>query len=180
MARPTPNIRLELLAIMPQRWLQHRHNSGGNIAATGVALSQQNGRRFARLAEPMSNPRSIEEIRTALASAAKTYQPARRPRYARLIPFKAEIQELREHRASFQTIAAILKRQSVMVSHELVRRFYREVIEQKAPMRRKKQNGRKRAALPPRAVNAHANGMRRPPSVAATERGPRIARVEDL
>jgi len=124
---------------------------------------------------------SATEIRSALASVVKTYEPSRRVRFKNLAPFRDEIRELRGKGAAFVTIAEILKKHSVTASHETVRRFYREEIEQK-PRRRKRTRNGSSARQEPRQPrrNESNNGHAPRPAATKAERGPRIARVEDL
>jgi hypothetical protein len=84
----------------------------------------------------MNHTMTEEEIRNALDSIARTYEPSQRPRFAPLFKYKDQIRELRGHRASFETIAKFLKKFSVQTTGETVRRFHRLVIEQK-PLKRK-------------------------------------------
>ncbi|HYM36662.1 MAG TPA: hypothetical protein VET48_14780 [Steroidobacteraceae bacterium] len=122
----------------------------------------------------------MTDVRTALASVVKTYEPSRRVRFRNLSPFKEEIRELRSRGAAFVTIAEILKKHSVQASHETVRRFYREAIEQKPSRRKRSRNGAKRPQPTPQQPNAKTNGNAPRSAAAKTERGPRIARIEDL
>lgn len=124
---------------------------------------------------------SATEIRSALASVVKTYEPSRRVRFRNLAPFRDEIRELRDKGAAFVTIAAILKKHSVTASHETVRRFYREEIEQKPRRRKRTRNGSSTRQEPRQPRRNESNNGHAPRSaVTKAERGPRIARVEDL
>ncbi len=121
------------------------------------------------------------EIRSALASVVKTYEPSRRVRFKNLAPFRDEIRELRGKGAAFVTIAEILKKHSVNASHETVRRFYREEIEHKPRGRKRTRNGSRMRQQPSQPRRNESNNGHAPRSAATkTERGPRIARVEDL
>ena len=128
----------------------------------------------------MNGTSTMSDIRSALASAAKTYEPSRRVRFKAVAPFKDEIRELRNRGAAFAIIAEILKEHGVKASHETVRRFYREVIEEKPRRRKRSRNNHTRAqpAKPPRIPSTNGNAPR--PATAKAERGPRIARIEDL
>ena len=123
----------------------------------------------------------MTDIRSALASVVKTYEPSRRTRFKNLAPFTDEIRELRSRGAAFVTIAEILKKHSVKASHETVRRFYREAIEGKPRRRKRSRNGSKPRPQPAQARRTQTNNGNAPRSAAAKpERGPRIARIEDL
>jgi hypothetical protein len=116
-----------------------------------------------------------EEIRNALDAIAKDFKPPTPPRFAPLIPFKNQIQIFRNQKASFNTIAKLLKRFSVQTTGETVRRFYHIVIEQKSAKRKRirrraKREMKRRPAKP-------KTPMPLSPQSAAQ---PRIARIEDL
>ena len=132
------------------------------------------------------NTLDSNDIRSALAAAIRAYEPSRPVRFARLIPFKDEICDFRRRGASFETIAILLKNHSIETSYETVRKFYRQVVEQKNPKR--KRRGRPKT---PRRQAATKLQLSRPAPPSASEqpieknsgvegRGPRIARVEDL
>jgi hypothetical protein len=129
----------------------------------------------------MNSASTTTEIRSALASAAKSYAASRRVRFQELAPFKDEVRELRSRGAAFMTIAEILKAHSVNVSHETVRQFYLQEIEKKPARRRRSRNGMRRKTPNSKRPETRDNESR--PLRAATskaERGPRIARIEDL
>jgi hypothetical protein len=128
----------------------------------------------------MSTANATTEVRSALAHAAESYEPSRRERFKNLMPFKDEIRELRSRGAAFVTIAQILRKHSVKASHESVRRFYREHIEGKPRRRKRSRSGsrpRLQPAQPRRTETINGNAPR---SAAKPERGPRIARIEEL
>jgi hypothetical protein len=128
----------------------------------------------------MNSAVATTQVRSSLASVAKAYVPSRRVRFQNLAPFKEEVRELRSRGAAFLTIAKILKQHSINTSHETVRRFYRYEIEQKSPRRKRSRNGAKRTQPADQRRN-ESNTERAPRTpVAKTERGPRIARIEDL
>lgn len=130
----------------------------------------------------MSTANATTEIRTALAHVVKSYEPSRRVRFKSLAPFTDEIRELRSRGAAFVTIAQILRKHSVKASHETVRRFYREAIEGKPRRRKRSRNGsrpRLQPAQPRRSESINGNAPRSAVAPKA-ERGPRIARIEDL
>lgn len=128
----------------------------------------------------MNGTNTMSNIRSAIASAAKTYEPSRRVRFKVVAQFKDEICELRSRGAAFVIIAEILSKHGVKSSHETVRRFYREVIEEKPRRRKRSRNSRTRAqpAKPPRIPSINGNALR--PASTKAEHGPRIARIEEL
>lgn len=121
----------------------------------------------------MSDTMNEEEIRQALDSIARNFQPSHRLAFAALIPYTGQIRHLRSQRASFATIAKCLKKYSVQTVGETVRRFYHTVIEPRPPKqkrRRRKAKSKQRvpkvkAATPPKSRDVGE---------------PRIARIEDL
>jgi hypothetical protein len=117
-------------------------------------------------------PPDEDKIRAALISAASTNQSLRRPRFKQLMQYKEQIRELRNQDASFNTIEKILKKNAFHVSHETIRIFYREVIEQK-PLKRKR---RLKTIVKKRAVKSKTTV---PPKIRDIGE-PRIARIEDL
>lgn len=127
----------------------------------------------------MNSATAMTEVRSALASVVEAYEPSRRIRFKSLAPFKEEIRGLRTRGAAFLTIAEILKSHSVTVSHETVRRFYHEAIEQKPPRRRRSRSGIKRNEPSPQRKKG-TKPHNEPRVKVKQERGPRIARIEDL
>jgi hypothetical protein len=127
----------------------------------------------------MNSAIAMTEVRSALASVVETYEPSRRIRFKNLAPFREEIRALRSRGAAFFTIADILKTHSVKVSHETVRRFYREAIEQKPPRRKRSKSGMKRSQ-PSAQRQKEPKHDNEPRTKVKQERGPRIARIEDL
>jgi hypothetical protein len=120
--------------------------------------------------EPSPNE---DKIRAALASAASRNQSLRRRQFNKLMRYKELIRDLRSQDASFMTIEKILKSESFNVSHETIRAFYREEIEQK-PLKRKRRH---------RKAN-NKNRSTKPKTVAAAKAWsigqPRIANIEEL
>jgi len=122
----------------------------------------------------MSDPQPNEdEVREALITAARINQSLRRPRFKQLMRYKEQIRDLRSQDASFQTIARILRTKSFRASHETIRAFYREAIEQK-PLKRKKRQ--RKQNIKKRRVKAKTAAPPKSRDVGE----PRIARIEDL
>lgn len=125
----------------------------------------------------MSNAAATNEddIRHALDDIARNFQPSNRQRFAPLMPYKNQVLELRSQNASFKTIAKLLKRFSVHVTGETVRRFYHIVIEQKPARRKRIRRHEKR-----QAKKATAKPKFPMPLGPQSTVQPRIARIEDL
>jgi hypothetical protein len=118
---------------------------------------------------------SEEEIRAALDDLARNFKPSTPPRFAPLISYKKQIQVFREQKASFKTIAKLLKRFSVQTTGETVRRFYHIVVEQKPTKRKRIRRYEKRQA------KKHLARPKVPmPLSPSSTVQPRIARIEDL
>jgi IS30 family transposase len=154
------------------------------------------GAHFATTYRPIGhNPRDMnaattiktDEIRTALVSVAENFQPRRHQRFKLLIPLREEIRALRRRGASFEIIAELLRKHSVQTSHETVRRFCREVIEEQPGRRTRRRSTRSRSTHGATQSRPKAGATiptdRKPKSPVTSsqpERGPRIARIEDL
>jgi hypothetical protein len=147
---------------------QHCHNHVSIWPATGRHL------------DPMNSATQMTQVRSALASAVETFEPSPRVRFKTLAPFKNEVQDLKGRGASFATIAEILNEHSVQVSHETVRRFYRETIEKKPSRRKRSRNGLINAKSRKPVRNEGSEPKTPRPATPKAERGPRIARIEDL
>ena len=122
--------------------------------------------------------------RAATQPAPKTFDAAVRgyerrigSKFQALMPHKKGIAELRGKQASFRTIANLLKRAGVNVSHDTVARFCHEILEQTP--RRKAQP--RPAASPAKTdvvsiLKAQREAVVPPPAVPVVRsRGPRIA-----
>jgi hypothetical protein len=119
------------------------------------------------------SPPDEDKIRAALITAASTNQSLRRPRFKQLMRFQEQIRELRSQDASFSTIEKILRKNALHVSHETIRIFYREVIEQK-PLKRKQRQ--RKTAIKKRVSQSKTTALPKTRDVGE----PRIARIEDL
>ena len=67
--------------------------------------------------------------------AARAFTPVRASRYAKLLPFKDGITELRQKGASYRLIRELLTTIDVSVTVDTIGRFVRELIEQRPPAR---------------------------------------------
>jgi len=112
------------------------------------------------------------KVRSALISAASTNQSLRLPRFKQLRQYQEQIRELRGQNASFATIEKILRKNSLHVSHETIRAFYREVIEEKKPKRKRRR--------PITIIKKHIVKSKTVAPKTQDMGVPRIARIEDL
>ncbi len=65
----------------------------------------------------MCNTTDSDPATSKFASAARDYSPKASSRFRKLLPFKEGIAELRHKRASYRTIAGILREIGITVSH---------------------------------------------------------------
>jgi hydrogenase maturation factor len=111
------------------------------------------------------------EAKARLTEAVKNYTPPAPEKYRALNEVKDSIIALRERKASYETIRAMLHENAgIEVSHQTVARYCREVLDagkSKKPRRPK---------TPPTEAPAAAQGelAARPPSGQPRSRGPRI------
>jgi len=119
-------------------------------------------------------------VEDRLADAVKNYVPRVSAKWKRLLSLKEGILELRRKRASYRTIAEILRNIDVPVSHVTVRRFCRHVSKSK---RRRGQP--RKATGQPMTHEAHRQPRIRNPGNRAVQcrkelGGPRIANPDDI
>jgi hypothetical protein len=84
----------------------------------------------------MSEDRSSEDSQTRFKELAGGFQPKLPRKFALLLPFKTQIEELLARRASFDDIRLLLEDVKIVVSKDTVHRFCRQVIGQK-PVRQR-------------------------------------------
>ncbi len=129
----------------------------------------------------MNQSCATEELQKELASIANNFERITHPKWRELLPFKESIAELRRRGASFKTIAIILRKKSISVSHDTVARFCRKLIGQKSQRKQTHSKAANKVARMTSQPNSRKAGARSDTIVRhPTERGPRIARVEDL
>lgn len=76
------------------------------------------------------NDTTITELaQNQFANAVRNFTPRLSAKFQTLLPFKDGIAELRRKGASYASIAEILRNTIVIVSHDTVARFCREVLE---------------------------------------------------
>ena len=105
-----------------------------------------------------------------LAEAVKNYVPRVSTKWNKLVSLKEGIAELRHKRASYRTIAEILRNIDVPVSHMTVRRFCHAVLKMEPTAQRKHHTPRLSGALP----KSHTQPDETTTTKLAT-RGPRVA-----
>ena len=133
----------------------------------------------------MSNSPATDHLQKELAAIAASFERTTHPKWKELMPFKDSIGELRKRGASFKTITTILRNKSISVSHDTVARFCYQVLGEKSPKRKcsapesERRDNCAQHHAPSRARKARPRPQTAPMSSGA-ERGPRIARIEEL
>ena len=118
--------------------------------------------------------------------AVRAFTPPPPTRYAKLMPLKEGIVELREKGASLRLIRELLATVDVSVSIDTIARFLAEVNEEQPPPRSPKRPLRRRAAVPetpiasPSISTPAALVNTATPSDRPRVRGPRIADPHNL
>lgn len=90
----------------------------------------------------MNEPSPSDGIKIRFKELASGYKPKLPPKLAQLLPFKAQIQELRARKAAYDDIRLLLADVNVIVSLNTIYRFCRDVIGQN-PVRPYKARERK-------------------------------------
>ena len=111
------------------------------------------------------------EAKARLTEAVKNYTPPAPEKYRALNEVKDSIIALRERKASYETIRAMLHENAgIEVSHQTVARYCREVLDSAKPKKPR------RPKTPPTEPTAAAQGelAARPPFSQSRPRGPRI------
>ncbi len=136
----------------------------------------------------MSDAAAADERAQRFADAVRTFAGVPPKRFAALLPHREGIAELRQKGASFGMIRELLAMVGIEVAADTVRRFYREVIEERRNGARRSLKRERPAVCPP--LNAPVPPTSTPPKAAAepqpavTEpprsRGPRIADPRNL
>lgn len=129
----------------------------------------------------MSQSADIAARTQRFRDAVRTFTPPPPTRYAKLMPLKDGIIELREKGASLRLIRELLATVDVAVSTDTIARFLAEVNSDAAPARRSKRTRRHRASsatateapAPAQAVGPSPDIE--PPVERSRVRGPRIA-----
>jgi hypothetical protein len=83
----------------------------------------------------MSEPTDIATQTARFSEAVRAFAPVCASRYAKLLPFKDGIIELRQKGASYRLIRELLATIGIAVAVDTVGNFVREVVEQRPPSR---------------------------------------------
>ena len=125
----------------------------------------------------MTDRAATQPAEKSFDAAVRGYERRAGGKIQALMAHKKGIAELRSKQASFRTIANLLKRAGVDVSHDTVARFCHEILDQTP--RRKAPAGQATAPAKTNVVSilrAQREATAPPPAVATVRsRGPRIA-----
>lgn len=83
----------------------------------------------------MTQSTDIASPAARFSEAVRAFTPVCASRYAKLLPFKEGIMELRQKGASYRLIRELLATADVAVAVDTIGNFVREVIEQRPPSR---------------------------------------------
>lgn len=130
----------------------------------------------------MSDPTDIAVRTQRFRDAVRAFTPPPPKRYAKLMPMKEGIIELRQKGASLRLIRELLATVDVAVGTDTIARFLAEVNGEQPPTRSPKRHLRRRAAVP---GSTAATPIASPQQTAAPVerpriRGPRIADPHNL
>lgn len=149
----------------------------------------------------MAQSTDISAQTARFAEAVRAFTPVSASRYAKLVPFKDGIAELRQKGASYRLIRELLATIDVAVAVDTVGNFVREVIEQRPPSRPARSRRPVRtvsepstarslptpskpqfpfAVAPPPPSPAAEDALKAPPPDQPRGRGPRIADPANL
>jgi hypothetical protein len=144
----------------------------------------------------MSESGSFDEIKARLKERINGYQSKLAPQRAVLLPFKAEIKELRSRQAAYDDIRLILARENIIVSTSTVYRFCRDVLGEKSNEPKKPRSAKASPSTAAPVVSPPINPLNQPTSIQAAlqeqrrdrlpglwgrrKRGPRIADSKNL
>ena len=102
----------------------------------------------------MSQSTDIAAQTARFSEAARTFAPVCASRYAKLLPFKDGIVELRQKGASYRLIRELLATIGVAIAVDTIGNFVREVVEQRPPSRPAKSRRPVRAVSEPSTARA--------------------------
>jgi hypothetical protein len=134
----------------------------------------------------MSDPTDIAVRTQRFRDAVRAFTPPPPTRYAKLMPLKDGIIELREKGASLRLIRELLATVDVAVGTDTIARFLAEVNGEQPPHRSSKRSRRRRASVPVTATASPSISTPAPPAQTETPpersriRGPRIADPHNL
>jgi hypothetical protein len=125
----------------------------------------------------MNAPIVSAEAKSRLTEAVKNYTPPAPEKYRALNEVKESIIALRERKASYETIRAMLHENAgIEVSHQTVARYCREVLD--AARTKKPRRPKTPAGEPPASVQEQLAA--RQPLSQPRSRGPRITDSKNL
>jgi spermidine/putrescine-binding protein len=133
--------------------------------------SKNNGEKF------MNESIVSAEAKARLTEAVKNYTPPPPEKYRALEEVKDCIVELRDKKASYQTIRMILKDNAgIEISHQTIARYCREMLESS----KAKKPRRSKTSTAEQSLSAQTEPQSRPHIGYPRPRGPRIADSKNL
>jgi len=149
------------------------------LAGARVSRNNENARKKSTALNQkiMNAPIISADAKARLTEAVKNYTPPAPEKYRALNEVKDSIIALRERKASYETIRAILHENAgIEVSHQTVARYCREVLDSARPKKPR------RPKTPPTEPTAAPQGefAARPPFSQPRPRAPRIADSKKL
>lgn len=128
----------------------------------------------------MNEPIISAEAKARLTEAVNNYAPPAPEKYRALQEVKDCIVELRNKKASYQTMRAMLKENTgIEISHQTIARYCREMLDSKSARAATKGKS-SRPASDKKPATAQKKVSTSPTSGSSFGNGPRIARIEEL
>jgi IS30 family transposase len=125
----------------------------------------------------MNAPIVSAEAKARLTEAVKNYTPPAPEKYRALQEVKDCIDELRNKKASYQTIRAMLKENTgIEISHQTIARYCREVLDSG----KAKKPRHTKTSTPEQSASVQAHLAARPQFGQSRPRGPRIVDSKNL
>jgi hydrogenase maturation factor len=155
------------------------HGTLFSLQAQGAAVTKKTSdkNQMANESKVMNTPIVSAEAKARLTEAVKNYTPPTPEKYRALGEVKDSIIELRERKASYETIRAMLHENAgIKVSHQTVARYCREVLDSG----KAKKPRRPKTPTAEQPASAQAELPACPPIGYPRPRGPRIADSKNL
>jgi len=147
------------------------------VQGSAVTTKVPDKNQMANESKIMNTPIVSAEAKARLTEAVKNYTPPAPEKYRALEEVKDSIIELRERKASYQTIRAMLHdNASIEVSHQTIARYCREMLESS----KTKKPRRSKTPTAEQPLSAQTEPQSRPHIGYPRPRGPRIADSKNL
>jgi hypothetical protein len=153
--------------------IRTEHGTLFSLPVQGAAVTTKTSdkNQMANESKIMNTPIVSAEAKVRLTEAVNNYTPPAPEKYRALEEVKDSIIELRERKASYQTIRAMLHENAgIEVSHQTVARYCREVLDSS----KAKKPRRQRTAADKQPASAQTEPQSHPSVGHPRSRGPRI------